>query len=231
MPCAIHGWRPISVVYQPARMAMKPSGQAYCDACRYQRVSNSRPRDPQPGADEAGEQHQHADADHDAEGRGRPGRPAAARTAGIPSSPGTGRRLSCVRIKLAHDPGWRSRSRCVSSAELGMAKSTSGAGLGAVPVALDGRHLGRLMLQAVLSPCWSPMKTCSGARMATMPSPMRIMVLASSGKRPLHEIARADRQHHQRGGEIGGGEHVREAVGEARIEDDLRSSRPDRRCR
>ncbi len=34
------------------------------------------------------------------------------------------------------------------------------------------------------------------------------------------QVARADREHHQRGGEIGGSEHVGEAVGEARIEDD-----------
>ena len=34
------------------------------------------------------------------------------------------------------------------------------------------------------------------------------------------QVARAHRQHHEAGGEVGGIEHVREAIGEARIEDD-----------
>ena len=45
------------------------------------------------------------------------------------------------------------------------------------------------------------------------------------------QIARADREHDEAGGEVGGVEHVREAIGEARIEDRSPTSRADRRCR
>jgi hypothetical protein len=46
------------------------------------------------------------------------------------------------------------------------------------------------------------------------------MVRDSSTCLPASRIARADREHDERGGEIGRVQHMREAVGEARIEDD-----------
>ena len=84
---------------------------------------------------------------------------------------------------------------------------------------------------SVFSPCWSPISSCSGARMASKPDRhphhgARLLDMA-----PGEQVARADREHDEAGGEVGGVEHVGEAIGEARIEDDRRSSRPDRRCR
>ena len=53
-----------------------------------------------------------------------------------------------------------------------------------------------------------------------MPIAMRTIVRPSASWRLGNEIARADRQHDERGRQIRGGEHMREAIREARIEDD-----------
>ena len=54
------------------------------------------------------------------------------------------------------------------------------------------------------------MNNCSGARIASSPIAMRIMVRASSTMLAGEQIARADREHDKAGGEIGGVQHMRE---------------------
>ncbi len=44
MPSTIQGCRPLSLTTQPAMTATKPTHQVCATTCRYQRVSNSRPR-------------------------------------------------------------------------------------------------------------------------------------------------------------------------------------------
>src|SRR4029450_10031443 len=44
MPCAIHGWGPLSVTTQPEMTATNPIHQLCAMICRYQRVSNNVPR-------------------------------------------------------------------------------------------------------------------------------------------------------------------------------------------
>ena len=48
-----------------------------------------------------------------------------------------------------------------------------------------------------------------------MPSPMRIMVFASSFETLRNKIARADREHDERGRQVRRREHVRETVRES----------------
>ena len=92
--------------------------------------------------------------------------------------PGNSPLGSCVRISDA--PFGIEISKWLRSAfSSGHANSTRSPGLlpsqcASIAAILIGWCL------SVLRPCWSPMKSWSGARMAIMPTAMRIMVFASS---------------------------------------------------
>src|SRR6266852_494159 len=59
-PCATHGWRPTSVVVQPAMIAIKPSGQ-------HQRNASKLAEQPQNASGAGHEDKQKPDAYHDPE--------------------------------------------------------------------------------------------------------------------------------------------------------------------
>ena len=64
----MYGWRPLSVVTQPARIAMNPSGQAEARECADTSASsNSRLRHQSSAPSETEQDQQQADAHHDAE--------------------------------------------------------------------------------------------------------------------------------------------------------------------
>ena len=97
-------------------------------------------------------------------------------------SPGNRPSGSCVRIS---EPafGIEISKRFISAFSSGQANSTSAPGLlpsqcASIAAILIG------WCSSVLSPCWSPMKSCSGPSTASMPIAMRIMVRPSSPWRP-----------------------------------------------
>ena len=141
----------------------------------------------------------------------------------------TSRSGSCVR--MSEEPrGIEIAKRFVSAFSSGQAKMWKSPGFELSQCASMAAILIGWCL-SVLSPCRSPMKSCSGASTASRPIAMRSMVRASVDVPAGEQIARADREHDEARGEVGGVEHVREAIGEARIEDDREPVDADRRRR
>jgi hypothetical protein len=141
-----YGWRPFSVVSQPARIAMNPSGHAQPAARRYQRDANidSAPPQHRPGQSESNQEE--ADADHDAERKeddrdprlGIRGKVRERRHTAIP----------IMRDDEAAQVRDGDRRAIHPGMLIGQRKEHEIHGAGVAPVRFDGGNLCRLILQA-----------------------------------------------------------------------------------
>ena len=186
--------------------AMKPSGHACTTGRRYQPWSNSRPRLQSHAPTKPIAIISDADADHDAESDRRPAPPAAAASRGKSLRPLNVPCRSWVMMRLPR-LGIDDLGDVALVLRVGPREQDEAGRMRSVPVRFHRGDLRRLMLRRV-QPVQVADESCSGARIATMPRPIRIIVRASSWNRFASTVARAHRQHHERRREVARGQHV-----------------------